>query len=779
MCLVTLGFAIGDLECPTPCPHNDGRTSNITAYGPNVEGCRCDSHCSFFQDCCLGSTPLNSTSQDGSYSNSNTSLWSCHSLFPASMVGIEPFSPDQVGVYAISKCPHTWPAVAWDLGLSTEESILVEEVCVAPNTALPPASDAVSGHVYRNEYCALCHEVPLLALWRHTRLCSVDILDAISDQLKLPLASLEENCGTCIYSSPPPLYSDTVPDIAPRSCTPAIGSCPDFSESLQLGLDVLPPSAQDYQELVDNCTGQTEYVRGFSVAYDSEVVFKNPNCATCNAFLASRGLQCFTFDLPGFPACSVLDDQVEIVFDAAQGTAQVFNRSESILRDIAIDVSCAPGQVFDVVTGECRTVSCSLFQNSSGFSCTIVGLPVDMQNGSNQSSEFECAQELVLDNPLLLLRVSETTFYYLPLLSLVFVTYTNALGFPVACLDTAIPITLRFLQVLKALNASTFLVVVPSILVLALIIFVYTYPVVMRSFYGMVVANLAIASLLADLALLLSYSGAYLSRSQSLCFSAGVLEHSLGLAQLMWTTLLACTLAVRCYRKAYSISRGISLRVLILYYAVGWCLPLVITSFEVTFAYAVNSFGDLGSCFQITSFWNSFLLYVIPSLVSIVVGAVVLPSVYFHIHKMAFDMTTKDKVRFVLMCILIAIMSASFIVTVAGLYVASIFANVIVSFTRLLLIVVRSVYLAAMLLLVKKLPKALKRPCASLLPPNAVQPASLEVVEMANISVSGDASRKLQLDEFADQLTNPPRSAQERECSAQELESIEIEQTSV
>ena len=767
-----------DLECLTHCPlttdDGDGWTSNITAYSqPNVKACRCDSHCSFFQDCCLG---LNSPAQDAPYTNSNASLVSCQSLFPVPTVDIEPFSPDQVGVYAISQCPPTWFAVGRDLGLSSVESVLVEETCTAANTSLPLASDAVSGLVYRNEYCALCHKVPLIALWRHTRLCAIDILDAIDDQLRLPLASLEENCDSCVYSSPPPLnlHSDATWGVLPRSCTPAIGSCPGFSESLRLGLVT---SAQDHRELVDNCTGgQTQYVRGFSVAYNDEVVFRNQHCAVCND-VDSSGLQCFTFDLPGFPACSAIDDQVEIVFDSARSTAQVFNHSELILDNIVVDISCEPGQVFDVVIEECRTLSCSLIDSqhnsSSNFSCTIVGHSVDE---SNNTFEFECEQELVLDNPLLFLRVSETTIYYLPLLSLLFVTHINALGFPVTCLDVAIPFTLKFLRVLQALNVSTFLVIIPSILVSALIIFVYTFPAAMRSFFGMVVTNLAITSLLANLALLLGFSGAHLSGSQTLCFSAGAFEHSLGLAQLIWTSLLACTLAGRYYRMAYSISHGIPIRIYVLYYVIGWCLPLTLTAFEVIFAYTVNSFGDLGSCFRITSFWNSFLFYVFPSSVSITVGAVVLPSVYFHTRKIEFDMSVKDKVRFVLMCVLIAIMSVSFVVNMAGLYVTGIFAIATVGFLRLLLVAIRSVYLGVMLLFVKKLPNALKSLCSSLVPPNAVQPVNQEeVVEMAGVS-SGGESRQLQLNEFADQLADPSPHPQDR---PQELECIELEETNV
>lgn len=150
---------------------------------------------------------------------------------------------------------------------------------------------------------------------------------------------------------------------------------------------------------------------------------------------------------------------------------------------------------------------------------------------------------------MLLLPLDETTYYYHPLFAVVFVSYTNALGFPVVCLDSAVPTNL---PILEALNILTFLVTIPSMIVLACVSFVYLIPSSMRSIFGLVVSNFAFASLLADSALLLGYSGVLLSRSNALCFSAGVLDHTFALCQFYWLIIHTFDVGLRYYQRAKS-----------------------------------------------------------------------------------------------------------------------------------------------------------------------------------------------------------------------------------
>lgn len=732
--------------CSVSCDANTCEASSIIAEGPNTQSCRCDGHCSFFQDCCKDVEQASSQCTMEAYTDTNSSLWSCHSIYPTT-VNLTQYSPEQVGVYAVSECPSTWDAQSQRLNLSVNELQLVSDLCEMANSTLPIVSDASTGRVYKNEYCAFCHEISHMFMWRDTVFCSSTILDLIHDELQLSSAVIKEQCGSCIFSTPPTLYFDQVRNVteSPRSCTPALSSCPDFSQRVWQDW---APSADDYQEIVQNCINYTVYVQTTNVHPE---VYKNHYCATCNLRMESPTLQCFDSDLFPFPFCKSdsysNNGEVSIVLDAALKTAEVPDGSS-----VPLGIECPPGQVFSFLTFNCRAVSCSRFNApNSNFTCSINGLSTG--NGSNNASE--CSNELVLDNPLLLLPMSKNTYYYYPLFALVFVSYTNALGYPVVCLDFAVPTRL---PILEALNVLTFLITIPSMIVLGCVIFVYL-ATSMRTVYGLVIANFAIACFFADMALLLGYSGMILSRSNTLCFSAGVMDHAFSLCQFYWLLVYTLDVAFRHYKRVRSLPPNFTLRVLFAYYTMGWFLPLIITSFEVAFVYALPSvgMGSPASCFQISSLYFSFFMYIVPGSLALT-GSLVIYLIFLYLLKKAsFNLPKKDKIRFAVLSALLAIMSVSFLVRVAGLYIPSSFGDIIIGFLHLAVVAVRSAYLGAVLLLKKKVPKALIDTvfCIN----NKVASATAEEVEMATVRRDDVGNEQTQmnreLDLLAAQLANP------------------------
>lgn len=752
-CLTGLVAPMCEVSCDGVCA-----ASSIATEGPNTQSCRCDSHCFFFQDCCKEVEPASSDCADLAVEtyiiDTDLSLWSCHSIYPATL-NLAQYSPQQAGVYAVSMCPSTWYAQSQQLGLPVRKLRLISDLCETAHSTLPLVSDASSGRVYKNEYCAFCHKVSRMSMWRETVLCSSVILDSIRAEHQLSLAVVREQCGPCIYSSPPTLYSDQTRDVSesPRSCTPAVSSCPEYSQQMKPDWAT---SAEDYQEIVKNCTKHTAYVQTFY-----PVVYKNPYCAACNLLVESPVLQCFDFDLLRFPFCKSNSysngSEVEVVLDTALKTAEVFGLSDG--NSVPLDVECPPGQVFSFPTFNCRAVSCSQFDvPNSNFTCSIAGVSTG-GGGDGSDNTSVCSNELVLDDPLLLLPIDETTYYYYPLFAVVFVSYTNALGFPVACLDSAVPTSLPILQ---ALNILTFLITIPSMIILACVSFVYLIPSSMRSIFGLVVSNFAFACFLADFALLLGYSGAFLSRNNGLCFSAGVLDHAFALCQFYWLIIHTFDVGLRYYQRAKSIPPSFTLRVLVAYYGAGWCLPFVITSFEVAFIHAIPSggMGSLVSCFQISSFYIAIFLYLVPGAGALVSSLVSYPVFLCLLKKVSFKPTRKDKTRFVILGVLLFIMTISFVVQVICSHIPSIYADIIVGFLRLVVVAVRSTYLGVVLLCKEKVPKAVHSTfvCTH----NKVASATAEEVELAlyqceaNTCVgSAQAQWNFELNQLAAQLANP------------------------
>lgn len=748
--------------CLWCCPSNGSDTctaSNFITEGPNTLGCRCDNHCVFFEDCCEGVQPAALGCNDfftATYSDTNLSLWSCQSLYPET-VGLGQFSPKQVGVYAVSVCPSSWFNPSQHLGMPVSELSLVGGLCSAANSTLPLVSDALSGRVYRNEYCALCHEVAQISLWLQSMLCSGAILDTLHTESRLSLSMIRERCGHCVYASPPTVYSDGTSQV-PRSCSPALSTCPKHSEYTQLeagsGL-----SLHDYLKIVDGCTKQTELVSSFSDTYAEGVVFRNSHCATCN--MPSLDLQCYRFDLHHFPFCKSHNNgtEVEIVLDAVLQIVQILNAStgDSILRDVPLDIKCPPGQILDFVTHECRTASCLQFDHPTS-DCTVIGLSDGGGDNGGVGGANECSEELVLDNPSLYFSFGETTFYYIPLFSIVLASYTNVLGFPVVCIDSAVPVKPLFLEILERL---TFIVTILSIIILAFVGFVYLFPSGMRSTFGLVVANFAFASLLSDLSLLLSYWSMFMKRNHSVCIGAGSFDHSMALCQFFWLFVFTFFLGYRYLRRANDVPPELSCGVLGTYYAVGWCLPVIITSFEVAFVFATHMVGSLITCFQFSSILISSSLYLVPAVLILFFTFLAFLNFLWRLSETSMELTKKDKMRFVVLGILILIMIVSFLVRLGSLLVTSSFAGVIVGYLRLVVIVVRTGFLAVVLLVVKKLPKALQDffRCGF-----QVHPASAEVVELAELQhneaillARGGPSLMLDLEmkRLAEHLQNP------------------------
>lgn len=653
----------------------------------------------------------NCTDAIPTYSDTDVSLWSCQSLYPK-MAGLTPFSPQQVGVYAVSRCPLTWRSRSQELGFSAADSRLVQDTCSGGTSGPLLVSDVATGRVYKNDYCALCSGVPLMTLWPHSAACSRDLLDMVQGLSQLTLDMVDQLCGSCSSFSPPPLYLDRTRSVSehPRSCTPAVSTCPSFSEFLRLEFNP-SVSAEEYELIVTNCTQETSYVQAFSSISREDVVFKNEHCLQCNDFPPSVAPLCFKFASSSYPACksaTTSSSQVELVFDSATSTIQIFDhfdRAQPVHNNLTLDVQCPEGQVFNFATRSCRVVSCFQFDLSiSEPACDIMGFSA--VGNDTTTTDAVCSEEIVLDNPILLFPLSNITFYYVPLLSIIFVSYFNERGLPVACLDTAIPLEFAFLRVVKALNVLIFIAVAVSGVVCAAIALVYSVPPSMRSTFGVIVANFAAVSLLADISILLGYPGAFLSGSGRLCYAAGFLDHFFGLCQFYWLAVHTFYFVRRCYRQDHSSPPLGTFHVLSLCVAFGWGFPVFFTSLEVGVTFINGDMNQFFSCFQVSSLWTTLFLYIIPGAVVVCASLAVTVLYLLHAVKRPGGFSRVRKWRFVSLLVLLSLMLASVLVRGGSLGSKNRFHDIIVGFFRLLLIFAVSLYLAVAFLFTDKVRKA-------------------------------------------------------------------------
>ena len=215
--------------------------------------CRCDSQCSFYKDCCPNAN-VTSVSQK--------TVKECQSIYVKSIYNVPVARGD--AIYMIATCPFNWTidAIAEDIAKNcTSES------------KLPPVSDVSTGLTYRNEYCAICHEIDLtaVAIWSVRLRCKAELYNITN----ITLDDVFMYCQDCAFDPPPNITLDS------RWCFPALVHCPSYQpNSLHVGI-----SNTTYLELVENCSNSSfdpVKVRTFQLGVAYDALYHNKYCAMCN-----------------------------------------------------------------------------------------------------------------------------------------------------------------------------------------------------------------------------------------------------------------------------------------------------------------------------------------------------------------------------------------------------------------------------------------------------------------------------------------------------------------
>ena len=124
--------------------------------------CRCDSNCTLYGDCCDSYVQsLDSTSTD--VGGRLDGFFECRSIHLDRMT--QPAWGESF--WMVSACPVDWMA-------GQEHDQLRLEIlnnCSRDSDDLPPVTDLQTGLVYKNEYCAVCHQVTSLIRWEYTFEC--------------------------------------------------------------------------------------------------------------------------------------------------------------------------------------------------------------------------------------------------------------------------------------------------------------------------------------------------------------------------------------------------------------------------------------------------------------------------------------------------------------------------------------------------------------------------------------------------------------------------------
>ena len=237
--------------------------------------CRCDSNCTLYGDCCNSHVQ----SLNGDVADQLNGLLECRSVYLD-----ERTQPGwEESFWMVSECPADWLA-------GRDDQLLLDILnnCSRGSDDLPPVTDLQTGLVYKNEYCAVCHQVGSFRQWGYTFECNQQ-LRLLTEQpdFQITLDVVQQWCLVCRFRDPHET-NPTVP--AARACVhPSLveDSCLE-RERLEAMTDVQISEQVYQQELVSQCkSGHLSPV----VAKSSSKPFRNQYCALCNG-IRVRTLAC-------------------------------------------------------------------------------------------------------------------------------------------------------------------------------------------------------------------------------------------------------------------------------------------------------------------------------------------------------------------------------------------------------------------------------------------------------------------------------------------------------
>ena len=601
--------AIADLDfCGQSCPSSCDREEWMYAV------CRCDSECEKYGDCCSPpSGRLNCTS--GEQGTQPLAGLQCRSIHLDSRT----LSYRMEAFWMVSACPEDWPA-------NQDDEVLREvgEKCSNGSDTLPPVTNLDSGVVYKNEYCAVCHQVANIQPWGYRFGCSPCLENNLANQtVNLTREVIENECIACGFHVPP-----TGPP--PRHClhdSLVIDEC--LTREVLEELTGLRWEEEVYNNIETICqTGPLRIVR-------NDIFYRNQYCAICNC-VRPTSLYC------GNPYINQIDrsDYCLVEAESCDGGSGVQDpgggggipfsgyTSFSLFFDVMgdsgvitseiistnITTSCSMSQVFDPINQVCRQTICP-----EGFATLRGSCAIDQrQANSTNASLITCDEGLIV--------LHESEFELLDNDTLLFGNGTFEIvgrngSSPIICSNFTqngtISQTMTVLYYSYPLAFSVLTYVCCSLSVVGCVLVLLTYSLFreLRTVPGQILMNVASTILATCLFLLVGFRIALVAENDGLCEATAILLHLLVLSQFSWMSIWSFELLSTLYRAQHLRpveDKSTKNKMFLLYFIIGWGIPILITSISlvVNFTTDLIQYGTDGFCWigHVPSFYVVFLV---------------------------------------------------------------------------------------------------------------------------------------------------------------------------
>ena len=331
--------------------------------------CRCDAICNVFQDCC----------HDANISDANTTNLKLEEIFPYAECLYFPEVHADWFIFVVNSCPIDAKNSLKDLCENIDIGNVISSTPVFGNTSL---------FLYRNLYCAVCHNEQYTFLYPKLS-CSWESEYrgnyTIKELLQLNACNIEYTIAedfNMFHTSPV------------RECYPAITECSNAS-------------ADDIHKR--ECkTRRNEYV------FTKNNIYTNKHCYLCSYEIGSD-VTCINliYNLSLEEGKTVHAYSYRILFDLESGRA----RSEKILGhfhkenyEFSIGSKCLNTQILDPFTDTCRDIACTSEAYQRKFRCENATTKT-FRNGTCTSIEFDDGEYERLNDTSIFVYNSNKTYY--------------------------------------------------------------------------------------------------------------------------------------------------------------------------------------------------------------------------------------------------------------------------------------------------------------------------------------------------------------------------------
>ena len=625
--------------------------------------CRCDEECEVYGDCCPRANTT--TAAENTPPLYGLQCRSSH-LDPRT-------KPERLeSFWMVSACPADWLA-------GRDDQLLLDTLnnCTSGSANLPPVTDVESGIVYKNEYCAVCHEVENFQLWGYRFECT-NWLNVMleTDDFQLTMEIVEQECIACGFYAPQT-------SSRPRDCihdSLVFSSCLERQE-LQ-DVTGVPIEEEQYQDIVSQC--QSGPIRPLSIGScpfrdpegesdrgrNGRNVFhlRNQYCAICNGVnLTAEKISCSdpytcldttnhcreeaaklrpaeptaTPPTPPPPADNTTDgnstvenenvtDQTPLikitpfsVFLDVNGDSQVFQSSTV---SVTITTSCSDGQVFDPISQMCRPTICP--ESAHGESCAIVQLIRGSNTTQNDSLACEGALISLENSEFQLLTDNKTLLFNDEVFDVL--GYTE--NMPIICTNFSengthdVNVTVLTYSYPAAFSIVTYIGCSLSLFGCALVLLTYGLFKELRTLPGKILMNLSATILATCLFIVVGVPLFALAEKDELCQTTAIFLHWLVLCQFSWMAIMSYELArtvIRATRMKLVQDKDIQHHILSVYMLIGWGLPTVITILSVIVNYTTDyvRYGQEGFCW-ISHTASFYVVVIVPVALAIILNSV-------------------------------------------------------------------------------------------------------------------------------------------------------------